>query len=124
MTEPHLEHETTFIKIGIADCPCARIKQIQTSNPLALVFDRIYNYPSRDMALSIEKRMHDIFKSHQTIGEWFVYSEIVGEKLDSLEAFLGEDLLYIQNQAYSDYIGERNYLKWDEYNKELENAKK
>lgn len=122
VTDQYLPNCSVFMKIGMADSPYNRIKQIQTNNPTELQFLKIYNFSSREMALSIEKRLHEIFEDSNTVGEWFEYSATTKQELDKLECFLGENLLYIQGRNYKDYIYCDSYEKWDKYNTELEDA--
>lgn len=78
------------IKIGMANDPDARIKQLQTGNPVAIKLIMRIKCDDRKHALYLEKTLHDLLSGQNMIGEWFkvmrsnLYKTInaIGEKND------------------------------------------
>lgn len=59
-------------KIGIADNPVKRIKQLQTGNPYKLkLVDSFYKWNARQVELRIHKR----YNKYKMEGEWFKLSK-------------------------------------------------
>lgn len=57
-----------FYKIGVADNPAKRVKELQTGNPeIALIYEsaKISN------AYQVESQLHKMFRMHRITGEWF-----------------------------------------------------
>ncbi len=59
-----------FVKIGQANDPCLRLKQLQTSNPDKLELVATID----DMS---EKELHELFKDKRHRGEWFLYDSTI-----------------------------------------------
>jgi len=55
-----------FVKIGIANNPKRRLKDLQTANPIKL--NLIYTMPGDE---NLEKILHSIFDEYRECGEWF-----------------------------------------------------
>lgn len=72
---------TKPVKIGIADDPELRVKQLQTGCPYKL--DILFKFPG---TTTHEAYLHKMFRKQRTFGEWFVLDET--------------DLSIIQSAAY------------------------
>ena len=59
------------IKIGVADDPDGRLKQLQTGNHGELFVIAKFPFQSREEALSMEKELHGKFSNDRMSGEWF-----------------------------------------------------
>jgi hypothetical protein len=70
----------SFVKIGLAGDPVARIKDMQVGNPfpLVLVMKLWTDHPKRD-----ERALHHALKHHQERGEWFRISDAFDALLES-----------------------------------------
>lgn len=60
--------ETGLIKIGLANCARARLKQLQTLSPVPLV---LLGVVETDKFGALEKDLHRRFAEHRAHGEWF-----------------------------------------------------
>ncbi|MGC6468557.1 MAG: GIY-YIG nuclease family protein [Chitinophagales bacterium] len=62
-----------FYKIGVSNKPEYRERTLQSEKPtIELITSK--SYPSREMALAIEKAMHNLFEKKRLRGEWFKLS--------------------------------------------------
>ena len=62
-------------KIGISNNPIYRERTLQSEKPtIELVTSK--KFPSRQIALSIERALHETFKAKNIRGEWFVLNEM------------------------------------------------
>ena len=60
-----------YAKIGIAADPIARVLELNTGSPIRAELYRHRTFASRVIAREIEGRLHRIFRSRRTNGEWF-----------------------------------------------------
>lgn len=61
-----------YIKVGISSTPELRIRDIQTANPVQIVFERAYLPVSRHVtALTLESVAHKDLRDYRVRGEWF-----------------------------------------------------
>ena len=63
------------VKIGMANNPHDRIKQLQTGNPVLLRLRLTVECSSREHAMKVEKLLHRELKNRNIINEWFSVSE-------------------------------------------------
>jgi hypothetical protein len=69
-----IDTTNNYHKIGISNSPYYREKTLQSEKPtIELIISK--KYPSRQIASSIEKALHETFKTKNTRGEWFELSE-------------------------------------------------
>lgn len=61
-----------YYKIGLANEPKVRIRELQVGNPEPLELIHFVKYESRKTALAAERYMHKKFKSRRRRGEWFM----------------------------------------------------
>jgi hypothetical protein len=74
-----------FYKIGISNKPKYREKTLQSEKP-TIELIRSKQYPSRAMAESIEKALHNTFSDKRIRGEWFnLGEEDVNDIIETLE---------------------------------------
>lgn len=59
------------IKIGVADNPESRMRELQTGNPETLVLIASIEQPNRMAAYDLESWLHRRFSSARISGEWF-----------------------------------------------------
>lgn len=59
------------IKIGMANNPDERIKQLQTGNPVALKLIMRIKCKDRKHALNLERTLHEMLAGQNVLGEWF-----------------------------------------------------
>lgn len=59
------------VKIGVASDIKRRMAAIQTSCPYKIYLVHSFEFPSREMALQVERMFHDVQASWRTSGEWF-----------------------------------------------------
>jgi hypothetical protein len=62
---------STPIKVGIADNPAKRLRNLQTAAPFDLMLVHYFPMPSRDIANFIEKAFHSTQSDRNIRGEWF-----------------------------------------------------
>lgn len=68
----YLMYDGTYIKIGLSDKPDERLSNLQIGNAnIKLLF-----YAEVHNAYSIERHLHDKYKSKHIIGEWFNLSKV------------------------------------------------
>jgi predicted GIY-YIG superfamily endonuclease len=82
----HME-QSPYFKVGKADDPNARLRQLQTGNPHTLSIVWCMEFTSADAAQNAEKRIHRMFddyriRSNGTLSEWFALN---GDALNALE---------------------------------------
>lgn len=65
-----ISSDNGYVKIGIAENPEKRLKQLQTGNANKLTLEYIAE-PEYNKPLLIEKMIHKNLKSHKKQGEWF-----------------------------------------------------
>lgn len=63
--------ESAYIKIGIADDPNDRLRQLQIGNPQLLYIAYLIECSNRDSAIRVEHALHAIFAKKRIHGEWF-----------------------------------------------------
>jgi hypothetical protein len=66
-------------KIGVANDPRSRIKELQTGNPVSLQMVYCFGFQN---AFSVEQSIHQRFSEKRVSGEWFSLSE------DEIQAFV------------------------------------
>lgn len=59
------------IKIGIADDPARRLKQLQTANPTPLTLEHEHVFPTRSAAANAEYEAHQRCRRFLRSGEWY-----------------------------------------------------
>lgn len=59
------------VKIGVADDPERRLRELQTGNHGALHLIAKLPCPSRAAAFAMERELHERFQSDRLNGEWF-----------------------------------------------------
>ena len=59
------------IKVGMANNPERRIKELQTGNPVKLRTVLLIECDSRKHALRLEQTLHHMLRGHNILGEWF-----------------------------------------------------
>lgn len=59
------------VKIGVADDPQKRLRQLQTGNPTPLRIVRTFSAQSRAAVNDWEFHAHRLFADHRLAGEWF-----------------------------------------------------
>jgi hypothetical protein len=59
-----------YHKIGISNQPLFRERTLQSEKP-TIVLIASKKYPSRQIAVSIEKALHETFRNKNIRGEWF-----------------------------------------------------
>jgi|GEM_PF-3493394 len=69
-----------FIKIGIANNPKQRLRDLQTASPVKLKI--IYTIPGTE---NLEKILHEIFNEYRECGEWFRYEGGLKSFVDSFK---------------------------------------
>jgi predicted GIY-YIG superfamily endonuclease len=69
----YIIHQTTtnYIKIGIADNPKNRLKELQTASPLPLHLKFTLSCQDRNAAIAIESGLHQHYEKQRMSGEWF-----------------------------------------------------
>jgi hypothetical protein len=60
-----------FIKVGVADAPHSRVRDLQTCCPLELTLVAFRDFGSRETAFVVEKAIHRELSSRRARGEWF-----------------------------------------------------
>lgn len=60
-----------LFKVGISSNVSKRLAGLQTASPARLRIETVITLPSRDCALSIERRMHEELSCSGLCGEWF-----------------------------------------------------
>src|SRR5882672_4535264 len=58
------------VKVGVSSDPRKRIVGLQTACPYPLKYIALM-FPSRQMALAVERKFHELFIEYRTYGEWF-----------------------------------------------------
>jgi hypothetical protein len=105
------------MKIGIANSPYDRIKQIQTCNPKKLYFDRIYCFPNKKVAEYFENYLHEFLDFYNSFGEWFeVNEDSIAELDDAIDENHFDNLIHIQKENYSKIITKTFKKEWEQYN--------
>ena len=66
-----------YIKIGITKNIESRVRQVQTGTPMVIDLVRYVGVDNRLSALKKEKEFHNLFKLHNTNGEWFGQAEVI-----------------------------------------------
>ena len=74
--------DESIYKIGVSQNPQKRLAGLQTSSPLPLRFVATVDAQNQRMASKVERRLHGLFDSKRTQGEWFSLSS--------------EDVLYVR----------------------------
>jgi len=69
-----------FVKIGIANNPKQRLRDLQTASPVKLKI--IYTIPGTE---NLEKILHNIFDEYRECGEWFRYEGGLKTFIDSFK---------------------------------------
>lgn len=59
------------VKIGIAENPKKRLRQLQTGNPQRLRLAHVFEAESREVAVAWEMFSHKLFGNDRLAGEWF-----------------------------------------------------
>lgn len=62
---------STPIKVGIADNPTKRLRNLQTAAPFDLMLVHHFPMPSREIASFIERAFHSTQSNRNIRGEWF-----------------------------------------------------
>jgi hypothetical protein len=62
---------STPIKVGIADNPAKRLRNLQTASPFDLMLVHYFPMPSREIASFVEKAFHSTQADRNIRGEWF-----------------------------------------------------
>lgn len=60
-----------YVKIGVAENPENRLRQLQTGIPFELGILVKFTYPDRDAAFRAEKHLHQVFCRFGMVREWF-----------------------------------------------------
>jgi predicted GIY-YIG superfamily endonuclease len=76
------EIHTNNTKIGISVNPEARIKQLNSSSHLEIIFKR--KFSSRDEAFVAERKAHKVLKEHKIRNEWFNLDITLREEIQKL----------------------------------------
>jgi hypothetical protein len=76
---------TGHIKIGVAERPEQRLRDLQTANPDRLTIINSIECVSRSMAMALEGYIHLHFDQYAAMGEWFA---ITKTQVDDLIALL------------------------------------
>lgn len=79
-----LDKNTKYYKIGISNNPKYREKTLQSEKPtIDLIISK--EFPKRELALAIEKALHNTYASSHIRGEWYALSE---QQLEDIKASL------------------------------------
>lgn len=80
---PVARGKTGPVKIGIAQDPKARLRQLQSGSPVGLEIFASYWCPGRDRVASLEKHMHQCMAGVRLHGEWFAATpEVVAQQIN------------------------------------------
>lgn len=94
---------TGWIKIGLANNPLMRLKELQTGNPHKLKIYGLIHFAKYDDARVCESELHEYFEDVQGVGEWFK-SESVKSFLDARmcnsKTYEFEGIPYLEEEAY------------------------
>ena len=60
-----------FVKVGISNDPTARLRTIQSGLPAEATMPYYAVLPKREMAVDLEKRVHQKLQDRRARGEWF-----------------------------------------------------
>jgi len=84
-----------FIKIGCSAMPEIRMSRIKDVTKSETLLIKKWSYPDRKTALSVERHLHQQFKSSCVYGEWFYGIQIPKHKVlfDSIRANVTGDSL-------------------------------
>jgi len=82
-----IESTSGHFKIGMSDDPARRLRQLEsTKGPFKLNLIFFWGYATRDIASTVEKRLHKEFDRTRANGEWFALSSSDLMKLGGLFA--------------------------------------
>ena len=73
--------DTSFYKIGVADNPTSRLKELQIGNPYPLSLVVTCGFPSSRVAKRAESDAHKQMEKYNIHGEWFDLSPKAVEQL-------------------------------------------
>lgn len=107
------------MKIGISKNLDSRIKQVQTGCPIQLRRVEYVVVENRDIALSLEKMLHNEFKDLNTFGEWFYLIKDcnIGRRRKSILSKFNINKIEILFDLKRDFYNERSGIIFDEINK-------
>lgn len=108
-----------YMKIGISKNLDSRIKQVQTGCPIQLRRVEYVVVENRDIALSLEKMLHNEFKDLNTFGEWFYLIKDcnIGRRRKSILSKFNINKIEILFDLKRDFYNERSGIIFDEINK-------
>ncbi|MEE9374516.1 MAG: GIY-YIG nuclease family protein [Saprospiraceae bacterium] len=97
-----IKNENNLVKIGFSSQPKKRLKTLESQGGYKIIDSYISDYCFEYM--SIEKAMHNLFKSGRTIGEWFEidFDDAVKElkrMIAQMSNYDGFKLLQIKNKG-------------------------
>lgn len=64
------------VKIGIAENPERRLRDLQTASPFPLVLIHTFAFPTRAIAREMESQFHTMEVARKAVGEWFSINPI------------------------------------------------
>lgn len=107
------------MKIGISKNLDSRIKQVQTGCPIQLRRVEYVVVENRDIALSLEKMLHNEFRDLNTFGEWFYLIEDcnIGRRRKSILSKFNINKIETLFDLKKDFYNERSGIIFDEINK-------
>ena len=108
-----------YMKIGISKNLDSRIKQVQTGCPIQLRRVEYVVVENRDIALSLEKMLHNEFKDLNTFGEWFYLIKDcnIGRRRKSILSKFNINKIETLFDLKRDFYNERSGIIFDEINK-------
>lgn len=100
------------VKIGKADDPKQRLKQLQTSNPCELKLLEIIEVEKSKFhnfdAIDFENELHHLFKEHKIRAEWF-FEKPVMDYIDKVK----HDARYHNRRTVDTYCRTGNFIIYD-----------
>ena len=107
------------MKIGISKNLDSRIKQVQTGCPIQLRRVEYVVVENRDIALSLEKMLHNEFRDLNTFGEWFYLIKDcnIGRRRKSILSKFNINKIETLFDLKRDFYNERSGIIFDEINK-------
>ena len=88
--------ETSRYKIGVSKNPKKRIKQLQTGSGEEL---KLIHTFETDNARKIESALHNMYRQHKTMGEWFNLSLSEEHVFIKECTKINENINYLKNQG-------------------------
>lgn len=107
------------MKIGISKNLDSRIKQVQTGCPIQLRRVEYVVVDNRDIALSLEKMLHNEFSDLNTFGEWFylVKNCNIGRRRKTILSKFNINKIETLFDLKKDFYNEKSGIIFDEINK-------